>query len=271
MRKFVRSVFNRKTGYAVSALLALAIVSCSGGAGSPEKAVKKMVHAYGGNKKISDLQSFVAKGFSKSISEDDVVVESYAFDMYRKGQLYKHKVTKAPRGKITNTIVMYYDGKKNYQWVNGMGFREIPPMEMEFLAYRFPLVLQWVQSPGRTGEMLPVDKKEGVIRLRYKDGSVLVTLALDKKTRLLSGIEVEGSADSSSSDYREMYDHYFDLDGIPFPAEFRATRKGRPDYSFIVSDVELKPDLADSLFRVTGEDTAAFAKPKDAGKPSAAR
>jgi hypothetical protein len=228
-----------------------------------------MVHAYGGPKSVARLQTFVGKGFIKDISAR-AVVESFAFDMYRKGQLYKHKITKAPRGTITDVIVLHYDGTKSYQWISGKGMMEIPPLELGVLRYRFPNVLQWVQEPGRTGELLPAEKKEGVTRLLYKDGTSEVTLTLDRRSWLLSSVEVTDSSDSTFV-YREMYDHYFDLGGIPFPAEFKATLKALPYYEWLLPTVELRADLPDSLFRVTAEDTAAFAKKKEVEQPSGAR
>ena len=265
----MRSAVNQRLRNAAPLVLVCAIISCSGSAGSPDKAVRKMVHAYGGPGKVARLQTFVGKGFIKDVSAR-TVVESFTFDMYRKGQLYKHKITKAPRGTITDVILTYYDGKKSYQWISGKGLRETAPMELGVLQYRFPAILQWVQAPGRAGELLPPGKYQDGVRVRYKDGTTELTLTIDKKSWLLSSVEVKDSSDSIFV-YREMYDHYFDLGGIPFPAEFRATVKSLPYYQWLIPTVELKADLPDSLFRVTAEDTAAFAKPKAVEQPAGAR
>jgi len=263
------SAVNQTVRYAMPLFLACALASCSGGVGSPEQAVRKMVRAHGGDKQVARLQTFVGKGFIKDLSSR-TVAESFAFDIYRKGPLYKHKITKAPRGTITNVLVLYYDGTTCRQWMNGAGIVEMPPLEVGILRYRFPNVLQWAQEPGRAGELLPADKSESVVRVRYKDGTSVLTLALDKKSWLLSGVEVRDLSDSTFV-FNETYEHYFDLDGNPFPASFKATLKSSPYYEFILPTVELKAELPDSLFRVTAQDTSAFVKPAAAEQPSPKR
>jgi hypothetical protein len=265
MEKSMRRTMSRSLIPAAALVAALAIVSCSGVPKSPAQAIRKMVHAHGGRKNVSRVQTFVARGFIKDLS-DNVVVESFAFDMYRKGEFYKHVITRAPRGTVTQVIVMYYDGKNNYQWINGKGLREVAPMEVGVLRYRFPMVLEWLRSSGLTGELLPYNKKEGLVELRYKDGNDVVTVMLDGKSGLLSGVEVRDLADSTFM-YREVYEEYFDLGDIRFPSRFKATLKNLPYYEFLVPTVELKTDIPDSLFRVTAEDTAAFVKPVETKEP----
>jgi hypothetical protein len=242
-----------------AALLALAFVSCSGVPSSPEGAAKKMLRAYGGEKNVKRLQSFVARGFIKDLSSE-TVAKSYAFDVYRKGNLYKHRVMAAPVGKLTDVIVLYYDGTASHEWLKGKGVHEIPPMELGLLKYRFPDCIQWAQDGGRAGEILPVKKGDTVVRVRYTDGSEVAVIAMDRKSWLLSSVEVTNVTDTSAV-FTESYDHYTDAAGVPFPQEFKATFKGAQYYEYLLSVIDLDADLPDSLFRVTNEDTIGLSGP----------
>jgi hypothetical protein len=234
-----------------AALVALAFVSCSGVPSSPAGAAKKMLRAYGGEKNAARLRSYAAKGFIKDMSSD-VVARSFAFDVYRKGEFYKHKVMNAPAGKLSDVIVLYFDGTTSREWLKGRGVHEVPTMELGLLKYRFPDCIQWAQTAG--GELLPVAKQDSVVRVRYTDGPNVVTLAVDRRTWLLSGVEVRSSADTVAA-FAERYDHYTDLAGIPFPQEFKSTFRGAPYYEYLLSVIDLEANLPDSLFRVTSEDT----------------
>ena len=55
----------------------------------------------------------------------------------------------------------------------------------------------------------------------------MVTIALDRKSWLLSGVEIENVNDTAAV-FTESYDHYTDIAGIPFPQEFKATFRGAP-------------------------------------------
>lgn len=240
-------------GLTVAALLALAFVACSGVPSSPEGLAKKMLRAYGGEKNVTRLRSYAAKGFIKDMSSD-VVARSFAFDVYRKGDLYKHKVMNAPAGKLADVIVLYFDGTTSREWLKGKGTREVPTMELGLLKYRFPDCIQWAQTAA--GELLPTAKRDSVVRVQYTDGPNVVTLAVDRKTWLLSGIEVRSSADTVAA-FAERYDHYTDVAGIPFPQEFKATFRGAPYYEYLLSVIDLDAAMPDSIFRVTNEDTMA--------------
>jgi hypothetical protein len=235
-----------------AALVALAFVSCSGVPSSPAGAAKKMLRAYGGEKNAARLRNYAAKGFIKDMSSD-VVARSFAFDVYRKGEFYKHKVMNAPAGKLTDVIVLYFDGATSREWLKGKGTREVPTMELGLLKYRFPDCLQWAQT-APAGALLPVAKGDAVVRMQYTDGPNVVTLAVDRKTWLLSGVEVRSSADTVAG-FAESYDHYTDIEGIPFPQEFKATFRGAPYYEYLLSVIDLEANMPDSLFRVTNEDT----------------
>jgi hypothetical protein len=250
-----------------AAFAALAIVSCSGIPSSPEGAAKKMLRAHGGAKKVARLQSYAAKGFIKDMSSQ-TIARSYAFDVYRRGILYKHKVMAAPAGKLTDVIVLYFDGTTSHEWLKGKGTHSVPSMELSLLKYRFPDCIQWAQTAGGAEEILPVKKGDSVVRVRYTDGSEIVTLSLDRKSWLLSGVSVENTGDTAAV-FTESYDHYADIGGIPFPQTYRATFRGSPYYEYLLSVVDLDAALPDSLFRVTHEDTIGLYAPPSEEKPPA--
>jgi hypothetical protein len=260
--KFSGNVLKPALRIGGAALLAFALVSCSRVPSSPEGAAKKMLRAYGGEKKAARLQSFAAKGFIKDLSSE-TVAKSYAFDVYRKGNLYKHKVMAAPVGKLTDVIVLYYDGTTSREWLKGKGIHTIPSMELGLIKYRFPDCIQWAKAAGRTGKMIPVKKGDTVVRVRYTDGSEVITLALDRKSWLLSGVEITSTTDTAAV-FTESYDHYIEVAGIPFPQEFRATFRGAPYYEYLLSVIDLEAVMPDTLFRVTNEDTIGLFSPVQA-------
>jgi hypothetical protein len=244
--------------FGAALLAAVALASCSGVPASSEGVAKKMLRAYGGPAKVARLQSYVGKGFIRNLSSE-LVARSYAFDVYRKGKLYKHKIMSAPAGRLSNVIVFYFDGTTNHRWESGKGEETIPTMEAGILRYRFPEVIQWVQGPDCDCEKPSVEKSSDILRLRCTEGDNVVTLSIDRKSWLLRGVEFRNSKDSSVV-FTETYDHYSDIDGIPFPEEFKATYGGKLYYDYTLVSIDLTSDLPDSLFRVTPEDSAGIVK-----------
>lgn len=265
-----RGVLNSMLLLFAAALAAVAIAACSLVPASPEGVAKKMLRAHGGAAKLSRLDSFVGRGFIRDLSSK-MVAKSFAFDVYRKGQLYKHRIMSAPSGKLTDVIVLSFDGTTSREWMNGRGTRTIPSMEFGILKYRFPDVIQWAQGADRKGERLPLKKGDKVVRVRYTAGDDVVTLAVDTKTWLLDSVLVTNAKDSSFT-FSERYQYYSDVDGIPFPEEFSATYAGQPYYDFLLSKIEFRTDLADSLLRVNAADSAGISKREAlaAAKPKAA-
>jgi hypothetical protein len=239
-------------------LAAVAIAACSVVPASPEGIAKKMLRAHGGAAKLARLDSFVGKGFIRDLSSK-VVAKSFALDVYRKGQLYKHRIMSAPGGKLTDVIVLSFDGTTSREWMNGKGTRTIPSMELGILKYRFPDVIQWIQGADRKGERLPLKKGDKVVRVRYTAGDDVVTLAVDTKTWLLDSVLVTNAKDSSFA-FSEVYRYYSDVDGIPFPEEFRATIGRQLYYDYLLSAIELRTELPDSLLRVNAADSAGISK-----------
>ncbi len=262
--RFSGKALNAALRFGGAVILALAFVSCSGAPSSPEGAAKKMLRAYGGEKNAKRLQSFAAKGFIKDLSSE-TIARSYAFDIYRKGNLYKHKVLAAPYGKLTDVIVLCFDGTTSREWLKDKGVHEIPSMELGLLKYRFPDCIQLAQAGGLKGELLPVKKGDAVVRIRYTDGAEVATLAFDRKSWLLSSVEVVNVTDTAAV-FTESYDHYTDVAGIPFPQEFKATFRGAPYYEYLLSVIDLDADLPDTLFRMTHEDTIGLASPANTGR-----
>ena len=241
-----------------AALAAVAIAACSLVPASPEGVAKKMLRAHGGAAKLARLDSFVGRGFIRDLSSK-LVAKSFAFDVYRKGQLYKHRIMSAPAGKLIDVIVLSFDGTTSREWMNRRGTRTIPSMEFGILKYRFPDVIQWVQGADRKGERLPLKKGDKVVHVRYIAGDDVVTLAVDTKTWLLDSVKVTNAKDTSFA-FSEAYEYYSDVDGIPFPEEFRATYQGQPYYDYLLSAIELKTDLPDSLLRVNAADSTGISK-----------
>lgn len=239
-------------------LAAVAIAACSLVPGSAEGVAKKMLRAYGGAAKLARLDSFVGRGFIRDLSSKQVA-KSFAFDVYRKGQLYKHKIMSAPGGKLTDVIVLSFDGTTSREWMNRRGTRTIPSMEFGILKYRFPDVILWAQGADRKGERLPLKKGDKDVRVRYTDGEDVVMLAVDRKTWLLDSVKVTNVKDSSFA-FSERYEYYSDVDGIPFPEEFKATYQGQPYYDYLLSAIELKPEMPDSLLRVNASDSTGISK-----------
>jgi hypothetical protein len=249
------------------AALALAIGSCSGVPGNAEGAAKKLLHAHGGAAAVARLDDYVGLGFIKDLSSE-TVARSFAFDVFRKGQLYKHKIMAAPKGALTDVIVIFFDGKTSREWSKGKGITTIPPMELGVLKYRFPDVIAWMQGPDRAGEILPVGKGDPAVRLRYRDEGNVVTLSIDRTSWLLDSVAVAAAGDSTAW-FTERYRYYTDVDGIPFPQEFVGSYRGTPYYEYVLSSIRLDPNIPDSLLTVTAEDTAFAVKPPPAEKPAA--
>jgi len=164
--------------------------------------------------------------------------------------------------------VLYFDGTTSHEWLKGKGIRTAPTMELGLLKYRFPDCVLWAQTAQGTGSMLPVKKGDGVVRVRYTDGPDVITIALDRKSWLLSGVEITNVNDTTAV-FTESYDHYTDVAGIPFPEEFKATFRGAPYYEYLLSVIDLDADLPDTLFRVTNEDTIGLYSPANADPQAA--
>lgn len=243
---------------ALAALAAATVASCSGEPGSPAGAVEKMVKAHGGLDGAARLGSFEGHGFIRDLS-DTVVARSNAFDLYRSGGRYKHVVLMAPGGTLAGAIVLAHDGASTVEWTSRGGARSVSGNELAVLSYRFPAVIAWAGAHASSGSIVGErGKADPEMRIRYALGDSTLTIAIDRRTWLLAGVALASASDSVPG-YGERYGDYTDVDGVPFPTRFTGSFRGVRYYEYLLSTVDLRPGMPDSLLRLNAADTAAFA------------
>jgi hypothetical protein len=213
------------------------------------------VRAHGGVRNIERLQSFTGYGFIKDLA-DTVVAKSNAFDIYRSGERYKHRIIRAPGGTIGEIILLIHNDGTTIGWSARGGLQNVRAIELSVLRYRFPMILEWVQERGRSFELLPAGPADRVLRLRYTGDDKVLTIGIDRESWLLDGVEIRGVSDTTFH-FAERYGVYMDLDGIPFPQRYTGMYRDRPLYEFLLSVVKIAPELPDSLFTITAADTTA--------------
>lgn len=243
---------------------AMILHSCSSAVNNPEKAARRTIKAYGGEEKARQLSDFVGKGFMKNLSSRSVA-RSYVFDVYQSGKKFKHMVMKTTRGKLTDVIVTFYDGEQGFQYKYSGGKKDLVSWEVAMVKYRFPFVLTWMQDSGLTGEIVTGSGDEGVCLLRYENKDDIVTLTMDSKSWRLKEVEVTSVTDSSFV-YREAYDNYRLVEGVPFPGRFTGFYSGSRYYEYFIPSIEWGVDLPDSVFSVMVGDTVKVEKPAPATK-----
>ena len=242
------------TAAAACALAALLASSCSDAPRNPERAARKLVQAHGGARRIERLGTFTAKGYMRELT-DTVVVKSNAFDVYRSGERYRHVMTRTSGGGRGDIIVHWHDAGGTWEWSSRGGLRSVSPMELGLLRFRYPLVLSWIGEEGRAPEALETGPADRELRLRYRHADMLLSLVVDRTTWLLDRVEIRSTTDTTFL-FRERYDAYMDLDGTPFPQRHAATYNGQPLYEYLLSVVELRGDLPDSVLTLARADTA---------------
>jgi hypothetical protein len=238
--------------------------SCSGTVNNPETAVRKTIRAYGGEEKARRLSNFIGKGFMKNLSSRSVA-SSYVFDVYQSGNRFKHIVMKTTRGNLSDVIVTFYDGEQGYQYKYSEGRKDLVAWEVSMVKYRFPFVLTWMLDSGLTGEVVTGSGDEGECLLRYENKSDIVTLAIDSKSWRLKEVEVKSVTDSSFA-YKEAYDNYREVGGVPFPGRFTGFYRGSRYFEFFLPSIEWGVDLPDSVFSVLVGDTVKVERLNPAGK-----
>jgi hypothetical protein len=239
---------------AFAALGAVLAASCSNTPRNPERAARTLVRAHGGERRIERLGTFTGKGFIRDLA-DTVVAKSNAFDLYRSGERYKHVMTRTSAGKLDDVIIHWHNAEGTWEWSSRSQLRSVSPMEFGLLRFRYPLVLSWIREQGRTPESLEAGAGDRQFRLRYRHEDMLLTLVIDRSSRLLDGVEIRSTADTTFL-FTERYGNYMDLDGTPFPQRYAATHRGKPLYEYLLSRVEIRSDLPDSLFAPARADTA---------------
>ena len=243
---------------AAAALGVLLVASCSGTPRDPGRIARKLMRAHGGSRTIERIQTFTGKGFIRDLG-DATVASSNAFDIYRSGEWYKHRMLRPEGNTFGDAIVMCINAEGTWEWRKGEGLRKASPMEFLRLRYRFPAVLSWIQEEGRSPELLDSRSKDGGFRLRYRDGDFLLIVTVDRATWLLDAVEIQSSGDTTLS-FSERYGAYMDLDGIPFPQRFTGAYRGQPLYEYLLSVVELQSELPDSVFTIADADTTSVSR-----------
>lgn len=246
----------RKTRYvAVIAVvvMSMCICCCLGRVDRPEVVAKRMVGAYGGPDKARLLSTFKGLGFMKNLSTTSVA-ENFPYDVYQKGPLYKSKITVIKQSQVTGVRINIFDGRERYIYEYGKGKRSAPAWEFDFVKYKFPFVLEWIQNPGDEGTVVHSDTLDAYL-LRYVIDDDIVTFTIDEASWLLEKVEVGSVADSTFA-FSESYSDYREVDGVPFPNRFEGSFKGRKYYEFFISAIEYGIELSDSFFKVMEKDTS---------------
>lgn len=245
----------RRPGAAAIAALLLAVIflsTCSKDVG-PEKAIGRMIRAYGGGKGIARLTSYSGKGFVKQLPLIHVAA-SYPFDVYQKGRLYKTVMYNVKDGIVFDKQVLLVNETDRIQWTRSSGFSSLPEWEVELIRYRFPLLLEWLPASGISGRHVPSEFRDGKYRLRFEDGDDLLTLVLDDSSWLLAEMHLESASDSTFM-FREIYEDYRRVDGIWFPNRFSAAYRGREYYEYLIPVIEIGVDFPDGFFVLSESDT----------------
>jgi len=229
------------------------ICCCGGGVDGPEVVARRMVDAYGGPEKAPLLSTFKGFGFMKNLSST-TIAENFPYDVCQKGQLYKSRITIIKQSQVVGVRLNIFDGRERYIYEYGKGKRSAPTWEFDFVKYKFPFVLEWIQDPGVEGSVVHADTLDAYL-LRYVNGDDIITFTIDDSSWLLEKVEVGSVADSTFS-YSESYSDYREVEGVPFPNRFVGVFKGRKYYEFFISAIEYGIDLSDSIFKVMEKDTS---------------
>lgn len=239
---------------AVFAILLTALIawSCSGDI-APDKAVDRMIRAYGGGEGVARLNSYIGSGFWKQVPLINVAV-NYPFDVYQQGGRYKTVMWDVKEGVAGDMRLLLINETDRILWTHSEGFMEFPEWEAAILRYRFPLVIARLLSPG-----LPVRRDEselhdGRYRLSFQEGDDLLTLVLDDRTWLLQEMHLENLSDTTLI-FREFYGDYRRVDGIWFPNRFSATLRGREYYEYLIPVIEIGAEFPDDFFVLSANDT----------------
>ncbi len=231
-------------------------LSCSRGITKPETAVKKMYSAYRGERGVARITSFTGYGFMKDLSSR-TLARSDPFDIFRKGERYKHRRYKVVKGKVKDISVVCYDGKTGFEYMYSKGMRDVPEWEFYILKYKFPVVVKWARDNLDKARGVECDPGNSTCTVRFENMDDVVDVTIDGKNGWLKKVRITSKKDSSFS-YEELYGDYREVDGIPFPSRFVGKYKGSTFYEFFLPTIELGVDIPDTLFRLNPEDTSEF-------------
>ncbi|MBN1164154.1 MAG: hypothetical protein JXB45_06225 [Candidatus Krumholzibacteriota bacterium] len=235
------------------AAVGMLLFSCSGTVRDPDKAVEKLLNAYGGPQKAKTLATFSGKGFSQKLTTFQFAT-NYPLDIYQKGLRYKSAAVNLHEGKITSIVLLINDGESFYRWSSTKGRENAPEWEFYFTKYKFPYVLTWLQEAQIQGKILEVEGKD-ICRVQFEQGDDIVTLTIDSKSWLLQAASVDSKSDPLFT-FKEVYSEYREVEGTPFPNRFAGYLRGDKYYEFLIPVINLDVELPDDIFTVTAEDTS---------------
>ncbi|MBN2070543.1 MAG: hypothetical protein JW814_03710 [Candidatus Krumholzibacteriota bacterium] len=233
--------------------MGLLVISCSGEVRNADSAVERMMKAYGGEEKALRLMSYSGKGFIKKIPHV-YVAESYPFDIYQKGPLFKNKVMIVEQGVLTDVRILVANKDELFSWTGLTGKGTVPAWELDLVKYRFPGIFGWVAETGSKAELLDSAGEDGTCKVRYSNGDDLITLVIDTDSWLLKESVVESVSDTSFVS-RDVYGEYRNIDGDWFPGRFTGYMRGKLYYEYLLVKVEIGIDIPDSIFTIIPEDT----------------
>jgi hypothetical protein len=225
------------------------VLSCEGNVSSSSKAIDRMVAAYGGEKNIKALESYIGKGFRKDLFSTSVI-QSYPFDIYRKGQKYKIRTSYVTKGELVDAVYIFHTEQHNYGYSKRDRKRDFTRWDLELLQYRFPLVLDYMHSGGQEGKLIDNGSNDGICRIEYEDEFNEIRIGIDTESWLLSDVMIQSKQDSTQS-FNERYSDYVTVDGVPFPARTKSTLNGLDYYEFFLSKIEFGIEIPDSVFEIS--------------------
>jgi hypothetical protein len=239
---------------ALAALAAL-VASCSGSVKKPEDVVSRMLKAYGGEKNVQLLTSYVGRGFRKQLPAGHVAT-NYPFDIFQRKMDYKTKTYRIVDGEVADVQVLVVNGEEHFSWSRSTGRGVVPEWEVEMIGYRFPMILERLGAGDLKLELVESPYWDGQYHVMFEERDNIVNVGLDEKSFLVRQVTISSSADTSFS-FKEEYGEYVKTDGIWFPDRFTGYYKDFIYYEFLVPVVSFGVEFADDAFRLTESDTAA--------------
>jgi len=237
---------------ALAALAAL-VASCSGSVKKPEKAVSRMLKAYGGEKNVQLLTSYTGRGFRKQLPEGHVAT-NYPFDVFQRRMDYKTKTYRIIDGEVADLQILVVNGDEHFSWSRGTGRGAVPEWEVEMIGYRFPMIIERLSAGDLELEHVESPYWDGQYHVQFEERDNIVNVGLDEKSFLVRQVSISSSADTSFS-FREEYSDYVKTAGIWFPNRFTGYYKDSVYYEFLIPVVSFGVEFADDAFRLTGSDT----------------
>jgi hypothetical protein len=241
------------TALALIALAALA-AACSGGAGSPEGAVRKMVGAYGGEKNIPKLTSMEGRGFRKQLPLGHVAT-NYPLDVFQDGMKYKSRAYRVRDGQVVDVQLLVIGDTERFSWSRKTGAAVVSEWEVEMMSYRLPMILERLARGDLDLEHAESAYWDGLYHVKFTEGDNVVDVGLDENSFLVSQVEISSVSDTSFT-FKEEYRDYVKTDGIWYPNRFVGSYKGYDYFEFLIPVVRFGVEFPEGFFTVAPEDTS---------------